>query len=104
MRIKTATKIHGRTPSAIISKNTLHKVDDTTLTLGMVTKNMLGMESKSSQVVPRKGEAGPGEKAVVKALGPMKVTAVGRVFSCTVRQTTLTGPKGKRVIEDWECP
>ena len=97
---RTAT-IPGRVPMVTIWKQRLAKVDERLLTLETVSRNVLGMEHKQSQQLPRTGEAGPGEKQKIERLKNEVVVAAGKRLDCSRRRTTVTGPQGKRIVTVW---
>jgi hypothetical protein len=101
VRIKRTATPAGRVPKVAIWTQSLTKVGKQSLTLETVSKNALGMERKQSQELPRTGEAGPGEKQKVEKLGDEVVVAGGKRLNCSRQRTTVTGPRGKRVITVW---
>ena len=101
VRIKRTTLLPGRPPKVTISKQSLTKVGKTILTLQMVSQNVLGLEQKHTQQLPRAGEAGPGEKQKVETLTNEAVVVAGKRLDCARRRTTVTGPQGKRIITMW---
>lgn len=101
VRIKRTATLKGRVPKVAIWTHNLRKVGERLLTLETVSKNALGMEQKQSQELPRAGEAGPGEKQKVEKLKNEAVVAAGKRLDCLRRRTTVTGPRGKRVITVW---
>ncbi|MHC4491800.1 MAG: hypothetical protein ACYTDU_09275, partial [Planctomycetota bacterium] len=66
-----------------------------------VSKNALDIEQKSSQQLPRAGEAGQAETQKVEKLKNEVVVAAGKRLDCTRERITVTGPQGKRVITVW---
>jgi len=101
VRIKRTAIVTGGVPRVAIWKTSLGKVGKQQLTLETVSKNALGIESKTSQQVPRTGEASAGEKQKVEKLKNEVVMAAGKRLDCTRERFTVTGPQGKRVITVW---
>jgi hypothetical protein len=101
VRMKLTTIQPGHVPRVIIWKQSLTEVGDKLLTLETVSRNALGMEQRSTQKLPRSGEAGPGEKQKVEKLKNEVVMAAGKRLDCTRRRITVTGPGGKRVVTVW---
>jgi hypothetical protein len=101
VRIKHTAIFPGRVPRVSIWKQSLTEVGKKLLTLETVTTNVVGVEKKQVQQVPRTGEAGPGEKQKVEKLKNEVVQAAGKRLDCTRQRTTVTGPGGKRVITVW---
>ena len=101
VRIKRTAIVTGGVPRVAIWKMSLTKVGKQQLTLETVSRNALGIETKTSQQVPRAGEAGEGEKQKVERLKNEVVMAAGKRLDCTRERVTVTGPQGKRVITVW---
>ncbi len=101
VRIKRTFLGAGRVPAVTISTVTLASVQRSVLTLVSVSKNPVGMEHKTTIVLPRSGEADTQEKATSKQLKNKVSFAAGKQFDCTRREITVTGAAGKRVITEW---
>lgn len=101
IRMKRTAVQSGKVPRVTIWKQRLVTVGKRTLSVEMVSKNALGMEKKHGQQLPRTGEAGPGEKQKVEKLKNETVVAAGKRLDCARTRTTVTGPRGKRVITVW---
>ncbi len=101
MRIKRTFLGAGRVPAVTITTVTLASVQKSVLTLAMVSQNPVGMEHKTTIVLPRSGEADTQEKATSKQLKNKVSFAAGKQFDCTRRQITVTSATGKRVITEW---
>jgi hypothetical protein len=91
----------GRNAQVTIWKTTLTKVGKDTLTTETVVTNVVGMKQESTATVPREGEAGKGEKESAAKLENETLTVEGKKLDCARVRTTVTGPTGKRVIEEW---
>ncbi len=103
-KLKTTFAPEGRVPAVTITVETVTKVGEKELTLKADVTEAVGLERTSERKVPRSGEAATNEKtAPAENLPDEEVTACGKVFSCTVARTTITGPDGKRVVTEWRA-
>lgn len=100
-RIKLTSIMPGRVPTVILLKQSVTKVGEKLLTLETVSSNALGVERKQTHQLMITGEAGPGEKQKVEKLKNEVVLAAGMRLDCARQRTTVTGPRGKRVITTW---
>ena len=102
VRIKRTFLGSGRVPAVTITTLRLKSVQKSVLTLTLLSKNAVGVERRTTSVLPRSGEAGTQEKATSKQLTNKVSFAAGKQFDCTRRQITVIGVAGnKRVITEW---
>jgi hypothetical protein len=102
IRLKQTRLQPGRMLAPTITRITLTKADEKTLTLSIKAENALGVSDEVQKaVVPAKGDAGPGETEKAEGLGEEEVVVAGRPVLCDRVQSTVTGPAGKRVVTKW---
>ncbi|MHC4548061.1 MAG: hypothetical protein ACYTEZ_04720 [Planctomycetota bacterium] len=104
VRMRRTAILKGRAPSVTVWTQTLVKASDKLLTLETVSRNALGMERNDTLQVPVAGEAGAGERQKVQRLKNEVVLAAGKRYDCARTRTTITGPRGKRVVTLWTAP
>ncbi|MHC4223394.1 MAG: hypothetical protein ACYSX0_04085 [Planctomycetota bacterium] len=103
VKMKRSFHRTGGVPVVALITMRLDKRTDAHLSLQTVTRNAVGMETKTTQPLPRRGEAGKGEKAKTETLKDETVVACGKSLPCSRTRTTITGPNGKRVVTEWRA-
>jgi hypothetical protein len=103
VKMKRSFHRTGGVPSVALITMKLDKRTDTLLTVQTSTRNAVGMETKVTQPLPRRGEAGKGENAKAETLKDETVFACGKSRPCSRTRTTITGPEGKRVVTEWRA-
>jgi hypothetical protein len=102
VRIKNTRLQPDRMLAPTITKMTLAKADDKTLTISIDAENAFGASAEVQKVVVNvSGDAGPGEREKVEGRGEEELPIAGKVVVCDRVQATVTGPTGKRVITKW---
>jgi hypothetical protein len=101
LRLKRTVIQPGRMLTPTVTRFTLERADERTLTLVIKAENALGMAEDARQTVPAKGEAGPGEEEKVEELEGEVLVVAGRELACAVLRSTISGPAGKRVVTKW---
>lgn len=101
VKTKITFRRAGRVPVVQVTLTTLTKIEKDLLRLSHERRDGLRPPQKSETVVPRHGEAAPGEKAVKGKPKPDRVRAAGREFDCQRTLITIKGPTGKRVVTEW---
>ena len=101
VRMKLVQIPTGQNARVTIWTTTMKEVGSDFLTLSTVAKNVVGMEQKQETKVPRKGEAGPGEKETIEKLGE-EILLVGRKrMKCSRVRRKIRSANGRRIITDW---
>ncbi len=101
VKLKLVQIPKGQNARVTIWTTTLKEVGAKQLTLATVAENVLQMKSEQKTIVPREGEAQPGEKARTEIVGD-EILLVGRKrLKCKQTRTKLRSATGRRVINDW---
>jgi len=101
VRMKMTATRPGRVPFVQITTTTLKKIEKTKLTMEQLIENQLTDPRKQAVTVPPAGDAAFDEKQTIRKLENETINAGGRSWTCTRREITITGPKGKRIITEW---
>jgi hypothetical protein len=102
VRMKNSRLQTGRMLAPTITKITLAKADEKSLTLSIETENALGVAPEAQKwTVPATGEAGAGEKQKEEGSGEEEVAVGDKRVACDRVQVTVTGATGKRVVTRW---
>lgn len=101
LRLKRTVIQPGRMLTPTVTRFTLAKADEKTLTLVIKAENALGMEEDTRRTVPARGEADAGEQERVEELEGEVLAVAGKELACAVHRFTITGPAGKRVVTKW---